>query len=154
MEEYSRFMDAHIDNVHLPYSAMQPVTGFKNSPVAAFILNFSDSRWNQARADTQSVLLMMMLALRAYKMDHGNYPPTLQTLVPHYLRKVPIDPFDGLTPLRYRLDGEKYFLWSIGPDSISNNGRPMENKNRSGRGRYRSWRPGDSGDIVAGLNVP
>lgn len=154
MEDYSRLMDAQIDNAHLPYSAMQPVTGFKNSPVTAFTLNVSSRRWIQARADTQCVLLMTMLALRAYKMDHGNYPPALQTLVPHYLRKVPIDPFDGLTPLRYRLEGEKYFLWSIGPDGINNNGRPIENKNRTGRGRYRSWRPGDSGDIVAGLNVP
>lgn len=153
MADYSRLMDAQIDNAHLPYSTMQPVTGFKKSPVAIFAINVSSRRWIQARADTQCVLAMTMLALRAYKMNHGNYPRTLQKLVPHYLRKVPLDSFDGLTPLRYRLEGEKYFLWSIGPDGINNNGRPIENKNRPERGRYRSWNSGATGDIVAGLNM-
>jgi hypothetical protein len=154
MEDYSRLMDAQIDNGHLPYSTMHPVPGFKESPVAIFAFAVPSYRWIHARADTQCLLMMAMLALRAYKMNQGNYPSSLRTLVPHYLRKVPIDPFDGLTPLRYRLEGEKYFLWSIGPDGINNNGRPVENKNRTGRGRYRSWSSGDSGDIVAGLNMP
>lgn len=154
MDEYSQLMDAQINAAHLPYAAMQPVTGFENSPADILISHTFSRRWIQARADTQSVLVMMMLALRAYQLDHGNYPPTLQTLVPHYLRRVPLDPFSGLTPLRYRLEGEKYFLWSIGPDGVNNNARPIKNKERGGRAQYHSWSSNAKGDIVAGLNVP
>ena len=154
IDEYTRRMDDQIQNAHLPYSKMQPVPGFEDSPLATFIINVSNVRWDQARADTQCIISMAMLALRAYKLCHQQYPATLQKLVPNYLRKVPIDPFDGMTSLRYRLDGEKYRLWSIGPDGINNNGRPVENKNQTGRGRYHSWASGNSGDIVAGVNVP
>jgi len=31
-------------------------------------------------------------AIASYKVDLGQYPPTLESLVPNYLRKVPSDP--------------------------------------------------------------
>jgi len=154
MGEYSKLMDVQIDKAHLPYGKMQSLLTKEESPLASLVSDATSYRWIQGRENTKNVLIMTMLALRAYKLHHGNYPINLQQLVPNYLRKVPIDPFDGMTTLRYRLEKEKYRLWSIGPDGVDNNGRPIENKNRTGRARYRSWASGDNGDVVAGINAP
>ena len=37
-------------------------------------------------------LAQMRAAIAAYRKDHGQYPPTLNDLVPNYIRKVPADP--------------------------------------------------------------
>ncbi|HTV48776.1 MAG TPA: hypothetical protein VMG59_10075 [Phycisphaerae bacterium] len=52
-------------------------------------------------------------ALAAWHADHGGYPAALAELVPQYLTRVPIDPFDG-QPLRYEQTNGGYKLSSIG----------------------------------------
>jgi len=53
----------------------------------------------------------LLIALKAYKLDHGELPDTLDTLVPDYINSVPIDDFDG-KPLRY--DPVLRIIWSVG----------------------------------------
>lgn len=61
------------------------------------------------------------LALRAYFVDHGALPQSLDALVPDYLPAVPRDPFGG-APLRY--SAERRLVWSIGDDLRDEGGRP------------------------------
>jgi hypothetical protein len=97
---------------------------------------------------------MTMLALRAFWLEKGHYPATLKELVPEYLKKVPIDPFIGYAPLRYKLQGKKYLLWSIGSDGVDNHGAPVINSDKQGSSRYFFRSPDSKGDVVAGINVP
>lgn len=54
-----------------------------------------------------------IIAIKAYKNDNGDYPRSLEQLVPDYLSSVPLDYFDG-NPLRY--SKEDKILYSIGED--------------------------------------
>jgi hypothetical protein len=42
------------------------------------------------------------VALRRYRVDHGDYPDTLAALAPAYLAQIPIDPFTGQPPVYSR----------------------------------------------------
>ena len=53
----------------------------------------------------------ILLALKAYKREKGYLPERLSELVPKYLSKIPIDPFDG-QPLRYSREGQ--VIYSVG----------------------------------------
>ena len=66
-----------------------------------------------------------VMALRAYRLDHGGYPETLDALVPGYLARLPADPFNGAT-LRY--SPRKKRLWSVGRDRIDTGGAPPATK--------------------------
>jgi hypothetical protein len=63
------------------------------------------------------------LAIRLFKDDHGRLPDSLDQLVPKYLASSPIDPYsaDGAS-LIYRLSGDGYLLYSIGPDRRDDGG--------------------------------
>ncbi|MDX2119364.1 MAG: hypothetical protein SFY96_14400 [Planctomycetota bacterium] len=61
------------------------------------------------------------VALAGYRARHGAWPAALDELVPSYLPRVPLDPFDG-KPLRYRLKDGKPLLYSIGADLEDNGG--------------------------------
>ena len=103
---------------------------------------------------------MLRLALRAHQLERGAPPPNLQTLVPDYIKAVPIDPFGKGAPLRYKTDGKTYVLWSIGPDGIDNGGTPVPwfNPKRvrklyaDERERLPHVNDDSLGDIVAGRN--
>jgi hypothetical protein len=60
-----------------------------------------------------------LLAVKAYKLDKGRLPETLDQLVPEYLDAVPIDDFDG-KPLRY--SAAKKIIYSVGEDLEDNGG--------------------------------
>ncbi len=108
---------------------------------------FPGPRFRDAQNETQNALLAAALALHAYRLEHGAYPPTLQALCPKYLSEVPADPFKPETVLRYvqahakffsqdeatRVDaGSKsfdgtvtfppYLLYSVGPDGVDQHG--------------------------------
>ena len=53
--------------------------------------------------------------LAEYQAAHGEYPESLQELVPEYLSRVPIDNFDG-KPLKYYRIEDGFALYSVGPD--------------------------------------
>ena len=62
-----------------------------------------------------------MLAVERYRRATNRWPKALTDLVPAYLAKVPIDPFDG-APLRYRRLGDGLVIYSVGPDGKDNGG--------------------------------
>jgi hypothetical protein len=150
MNNYTKGMDATIANARLPYSKM-PHVSTSSDPLMKNLIPDNGIRWDWAHAYTNSALIMTMLALRAFRLEKGHYPANLKELAPQYLKKVPIDPFAGDAPLYYRLQGQKYVLWSIGPDGVDNHGALITN-NKKGRGHL--FFPDSKGDIVAGINMP
>jgi hypothetical protein len=79
------------------------------------------------------------LAIERYRLATGEVPSQLETLVPRYLERVPIDPFDG-NPIRYRHTEPGYILYSILEDGQDNGGRE--------RGDVKSGEPYDWSFIV------
>jgi hypothetical protein len=66
--------------------------------------------------------MLVAIALELYRRNHGEWPASLESLVPQWLPNVPRDRFDG-NPLRYRLiDGEPV-VYSIGTDRDDDGGR-------------------------------
>lgn len=62
------------------------------------------------------------LACRLHKNRTGDYPQTLDELVPGLLNEVPIDPFTG-NPLVYRREGEGFIVYSLGSNQKDDGGR-------------------------------
>lgn len=60
-----------------------------------------------------------LFAIKAFRIDTGAYPASLDELVPKYLVSIPQDPFDG-KPLRYSF--EKKVLYSVGQDLVDSGG--------------------------------
>lgn len=65
------------------------------------------------------------IAVQLCRRKHGNFPTELEELVPEFLPQVPIDPFDG-QPLRYRVEDDGYFIYSIGTDHADDGGQEEE----------------------------
>ena len=63
------------------------------------------------------------IALERYRRKYGQYPPALSYLVPEFLDAVPQDWIDG-KPLRYKLEGGRFVLYSIGWNAKDDGGRP------------------------------
>ncbi len=61
------------------------------------------------------------LGIERYRLAKGALPKVLDDLVPQYIDKVPIDPFDG-EPLRYKLTEPGYIVYSIGEDGTDEGG--------------------------------
>lgn len=61
------------------------------------------------------------LALARYRIDHGRYPPMLQSLIPNYLDALTPDRF-GNQSLHYKREAEGYVLYSIGSNLTDDGG--------------------------------
>ena len=156
--------DRQIANARLPFTNKGTPSVQSSDPFTDIMLIDDDrARINEARGLMGDNTLMLQLALRAYKLENGVYPPALKSLVPNYLSAVPADPFGGGESLRYKLNGVTYKLWSIGPDGKDDLGKPIPP--RAGRKppqNFAGERPRGprsfvefegKGDVVAGINT-
>jgi hypothetical protein len=69
-------------------------------------------------------LLTAELGLRCYQSTHGQAPAAMEQLVPQYLKRVPVDPFNG-RPMKYRPQGTNWLVYSVGQDGADNGGKPV-----------------------------
>jgi hypothetical protein len=149
IDNYTHFMDEVIANAQRPYPAQQKITPPSdpfNELRARFVLR---SKIYAPRQEAITVLLYVSLALRAYKLEYGNYPHTLQELPPKYLKKIPADPFGSGEPLHYRKTEKSYLLYSIGPDGKDNGGKPIDNPKGTTQKTRRRISSGSLGDVVS-----
>ncbi len=86
----------------------------------------SASHQNRFRYD----FVRLVLALHLHRIAHGEWPDTLQDMVPEYLSEIPRDPFDGES-LRYRLVDGLPLIWSIGADRIDQSGATFDGSEAS-----------------------
>jgi hypothetical protein len=153
LQNYDHFMEESIARARMPYAVARkaPPLPVPDDPVSELLAPvFGQARFTLERAQTGDLLLMVALALRAYRLEHGRYPETLSELVPDYLSKVPADPLAPQGPLKYRRKGSSYVLYSVGPDGVDDGGRAA-----AGSGSSRRLKRIDetsAGDYVAGVN--
>ncbi len=76
------------------------------------------------------------LGIERYRLAKGSLPKVLDDLVPQYIDKVPIDPFDG-KPLRYKLTEPGYIVYTIGEDGTDEGG--LEKDKVAQRGDPYDW---------------
>ena len=70
-------------------------------------------------AESHVSALQVLVALSAYRVQHGAPPDTLDVLVPEWLERVPVDAFDG-KPIRY--SAENAVVYSVGKDFFDGGG--------------------------------
>ena len=128
--------------------------GFRSSKLAQTIIpSFAAALLGLDRELTSRRALEQAIALVAWKLDHaGEYPSTLEALVPGLLGKLPLDPFSG-RPFGYvRSNGQEIssplsealrptrpgqpILYSIGADRVDDGGTSGYGSNQSRSGDY------------------
>jgi hypothetical protein len=83
-----------------------------------------------ARLMRRSVMLrdgfLTVIAMELYRRDCGDWPASLEALVPMYLPSIPIDDLDG-QPLRYEVRDGVPWVWGVGADLDDDGGmRPVD----------------------------
>jgi len=82
----------------------------------------TDLSKGQARTQAELRCAIAALAAERYRRAQGHWPASLEALVPDYLGKVPVDPFDA-QPLRLRRLETGVVIYSVGPDGQDNGGK-------------------------------
>jgi hypothetical protein len=93
--------------------------------------NASKAVQTLARNQTLANEAFVACALERYKLAHGNYPETLDALVPRFAKGIPHDVV-GSRPLKYRCTSDGQFaLYSIGWNETDDDGVVVTNENGS-----------------------
>ncbi|HCE44082.1 MAG TPA: hypothetical protein DET40_11085 [Lentisphaeria bacterium] len=71
--------------------------------------------YNRIRATDE--YLKLSLALKVYKVTHGEYPGSLDKLVPEFMDKLPLDPFSGNNFI-YERKGNGFTVYSVGKNGV------------------------------------
>lgn len=147
---YLETMDSFIAEANKPTLSQKPVA----RPSTRFVVldlygglysSTKGSLFNDESRKAKERMLLLRLALRAFRAQNGAYPAQLSQLSPTILKTVPVDPFGAGEALRYRKTGDSYAAWSIGPDGVDNSATPIAPK----PGKKRAVVAKDSlGDIV------
>lgn len=72
-------------------------------------------------ADAKRRLAATGIAVAGFQARNHRYPKSLDELVPDYLPKIPLDPWDG-QPLRMRHADGGVILYSVGEDRVDDEG--------------------------------
>jgi hypothetical protein len=158
LDEAGAYQDAISTWAGQPFNPSTPFPTPPSSTEAKHILELSSQiRTKYQDACVQQTMLTAIFALRAHRLEHGRYPDSLTELVKAgYLKRVPEDPFAvPAGPLRYRNQTpDRYVLYSVGPDSKDDNGKPINNPvsdTNPDERRFADW--GTTGDFVKGINT-
>lgn len=77
-----------------------------------------------ARAQTITDQAMLACALERHRLAHGQFPASLEALVPSFIERLPSDIIKG-GPLHYRRsDEDRFALYSIGWNGVDDGGEP------------------------------
>ena len=97
---------------------------------AALSPNFSKALKTFAYNQTLANEAQIACALERYRLDHGEYPQSLDALVPQFIQSIPHDLIGG-QPLHYRRTNDrKFLLYSIGWNELDDGGKPsLQDKN-------------------------
>lgn len=82
---------------------------------------------NRCEEDFLVSATQLLFAVRAYKIDNGNYPKSIAELVPRYIPEIPEDPFSG-EAIKY--SPEKRIIYSVGMDLIDSGGSESDDWRR------------------------
>jgi hypothetical protein len=103
-----------LDNNHSPFYLLARIA-IPNFTKAMQVCTFNQTLSNEAQ---------IACALERYHLAHGEYPETLDALVPQFMENVPHDIIGGW-PLHYRhKDDGKFLLYSVGWNETDDGGVP------------------------------
>ena len=138
MEKKTEELRDKLQNTSQLYRA--PLIRTRSRLLAEYVyLYIGPAVWVTSRAfdrmEAQNEMLRLAVALEHYKMLNGEYPATLDALVPTYFPMVPLDPFTGRKTLVYKVtpDGDFPFaLYSFGPNAKDDNALSEEEAGKAG----------------------
>jgi len=120
-DEVSRDLDKFF-NHYTPYRILAAIA----------IPNFSKAEQVAAHNQTMVNEAQIVCALERYHLAHGEYPETLDMLMPQFMDKIPHDLIGG-QPLHYRrTDGGKFLLYSVGWNETDDGGLDVSTQNKNG----------------------
>lgn len=132
----NRSFDAQIRDLQTPWSAAPTSEPPTNALIDQF-LPLTSLKRHEAREVVTLHILLLRFGLRAYRLENGAFPASLNQLAPRYLRKIPADIYADGAPFRYRIKNGDYELWSVGPDGRDDNGAPIKwRDDKSGLNKY------------------
>ncbi len=140
-----------IESTDLPYADCIKTNIQPSNEFSEFLLPYEIKKLRFKYEDNRCMndLLLLQLALHAYKLENNRYPAKLGDLAPGYLKSIPLDPFNAGATYKYKLTPKRYTLYSLGPDLKDNNGKAVIRP----QGPKLRWVVfEDKGDIVAGYN--
>jgi len=159
LADHASYLDQLIQTARLPYASRGEYPAPPTDIVARlFSPDTSHQRVKFVDNETQNRLLIVALALRAYRVEHGAYPAKLSALVPTYLSAIPADPFALSGQLRYKPSSPGYILYSVGPDGKDDGGKPIFDSSQpapeapGSLDRRYSVTEDSTGDVVGGVN--
>jgi hypothetical protein len=109
-QQYTAFMRLQTDAKNLPFASRMLVPAFLQVATASLS--------SRARLRCASAAL----GCERFRLARGRWPATLEELVPEFLKRPPIDPFDG-KPIRFRCERDQVLVYSVGADRRDDGGR-------------------------------
>lgn len=109
-----------------------------NYLASMFVPNYSRAILTMARNQTLVNEAYVVCGLERYRMAHGHYPQTLDELVPQFAEKIPSDMIGG-GPLKYRVEGSKFALYSVGWNGTDEGGVPAWTNGVDGDLKQNDW---------------
>jgi hypothetical protein len=109
----------------------ESVISFQGLIVHQMIPTYTQTISLAAEADARRAVAGAAVAACRYRTARGQWPGKIDDLVPGYLVVVPTDPFDG-KPLRWKSDGDKIVIYSIGRDSTDDGGAAYDRHTKAG----------------------
>lgn len=108
---------------HIDEWERSPVQSIRYRPLTVLMPALGKTQVRSEKAMMRRDALLVAIALEIHHRRHGQWPGSLEELVPDLLPAVPPDRFDG-QPLRYRLIEGAPVLYSVGTDRDDDGGRP------------------------------
>jgi hypothetical protein len=118
----SRELDRFVSHGVSPYKILAAIA----------IPNFVKAPQTAAHNQTLANEAQIACALERYRLVHGEYPETLDVLVPQFIETIPHDIIGG-QPLHYRrTDDGKFLLYSVGWNETDDGGQDISAKTPNG----------------------
>jgi hypothetical protein len=115
-----------------------PIQFTRYWPVVLLMPAVSQATTNGERLTIQRDATLVAIALELHRRRHGDWPASLDKLVPHLLPTVPVDRYDG-QPLRYLVRDGSPVLYSIGMNRTDDGGLSQQDLDRVTRRMDGDW---------------
>lgn len=134
--------DPDIDSIKRLKKARNSVASLPayNLMTRRLVPSFSRSTELWVRVVALNRALQAAIACERFRLGTGQWPETLDALVPDYLAAVPVDPLDG-KPMRYAHINEGIKVWTISENLIDDGGNigRLTVRQPSNRSKDRGW---------------
>jgi len=131
---FPKVVNSWLNDIHKTVNDSTPY----NYLAVRFVPNYLHAMQALAKSQTLVNEALVVCGLERYRLLHGNYPETPDALVPQFVEKLPRDIFGG-QPLKYRVEGGKFVLYSIGWNETDEGGVPCWTSDLTGDLNKNDW---------------